>query len=93
MATITINLNNKVFPIACEDGQEKLVEDAANEVIKRFEELKKHSPGALTEYLLLLCTLSMQNEISSSKTGNYKDNLNLATKNLEEIVSIIKSLD
>lgn len=92
MATITISLNSKIFHIACEDSHEKLVEDAANKVIKKVEELKKHSPSAMTEYLLLLCAISMQNEISSSKSGSGENNLELITKNLEEISELVNNL-
>ena len=96
MATITIKLNNKIFPIACEDGQEQLVENASKELIQKLEQLKTNSPTATTEYLLLLSAISMQNELLNSKEkGNplREDDIRQIEKSLEEISNVLLTLD
>lgn len=95
MATITIKVNNKNFPISCEDGQETMVEKAACEINNRIDKLKAMSPTAPTEYLLVLTAISLQNELlqPNQLSNDNKTDISAIENSLNEISSIIESLN
>ncbi len=64
MSTIEITINNKIFHVACEDGDEDIVYNLAKKLGEKIDKLKVSSPSASNEYLFLLCALSTQNELS-----------------------------
>lgn len=72
MSVVTITINNKKFQIACNDGQEALVQSAAQTLSDNIDNLKSASPSASTELLLIMCALGLQDDNSSlrSKLGN-----------------------
>lgn len=65
MAVVNLQINNKIFQIACNNGEEELVLKTGEEVNKRIMNLKMQSPKASTELLLLICTLSLQEQNSA----------------------------
>jgi cell division protein ZapA len=71
MSVVTITINNKKFQIACNDGQEALVQSASDVLSNKIDTLKKVSPSASTELLLIMCALGLQDDNSSlrSKLG------------------------
>ncbi len=96
MSTVAIVINYKTYHIACEDGNEEIVQNLAKELGRKFDNLKSSSPTATTEYLLLLCALSMQNEISNSSkkdSPEFKEDYIKLGTSLEEILSITKELN
>lgn len=68
MSIVTITINNKQFQIACNDGQEELLQSAANKLSDNLEMIKNVSPKASTELLLILCALGLQDENSSLRS-------------------------
>jgi len=62
MSVVTITLNNKQFQIACNDGEEALLQNAAEKLHNRIEEMRSQSPKAMTELLLIFCALALQDE-------------------------------
>ena len=85
MAAVTINLNNKSFPIDCEDNQVELLKESTKKIEARFIELKKSSPMASTEYLLLLCSILLESE-NITKINNASENdIRSFEKSLEQI--------
>lgn len=93
MAKVQINLNNRVYPVECQDSEVELLQKAAEKVSKRFEDLKKFSPSATTEYLLLLCSISLQSDIlSSSNDSNDNNNVDKLEYELKEILKIVQDL-
>ena len=55
MANVNIKFNGKEFLLSCDDGQEEHLEELANLLSKKFEELKS-SLGNIGENKLLLIT-------------------------------------
>lgn len=98
MANILIQLNNKEYPVQCEDDQKDIINTASNNLKERFEKLKKLSPSASNEYIILLCALSLESELMIKPTAN--SNMNQSNdinhKNLEntlnEILGLTESL-
>lgn len=70
MSVVTITLNKKHFQIACNDGEEELLIEAASQLDERITEMREASPNATTELLLIFCALALQDENS-----DLKDNL------------------
>lgn len=93
MATITIKLNNKIFPVECEEAQIKLVQDSVQKLTDRFNQLKALSPTASTEYLLLLSAISIQSEnINNSSNKDEKNEIEEVENHLKEIFELTKSI-
>ncbi len=62
MSVVTITINAKQFQIACNDGEEGLLQDAALKLSDKLEELKQFSPKAPTELLLIMCAVGLQDD-------------------------------
>lgn len=62
MSVVTITLNNKHFQIGCNDGEESLLQSAAEKLQHRLEAMRLESPKATTELLLIFCALALQDE-------------------------------
>lgn len=91
MSVVTVKINNKVYQISCEPGQESILTDSAAKIDQEVGNLKNYSPTATTEYLLLLTAIKLQHQLDSKTLG--KDNSNLELdKLLVEITSYIESL-
>jgi len=65
MSIVTITINNKQFQIACNDGQEELVQSAAVKLSENVDLIKRASPTASTELLLIMCALGLQDDNSN----------------------------
>jgi cell division protein ZapA (FtsZ GTPase activity inhibitor) len=95
MSIVTITINNKQFQIACNDGQEELLQSAANKLSENLERIKTISPKASTELLLILCALGLQDENSNlrSKLDNtgFNDNEKLS-ETLSTIAGYLEEL-
>ena len=89
MATINIKLNAKSFPVQCEDSKLEIVSRAAEMITQRFEKMKSLSPTATTEYLLMLCALSLQGEALEPKFEAPEMPLQDVENILEEIYSAL----
>jgi len=68
MSVVTISINGKNFQIGCNDGQEELVIKAAEKLDKKLSVLKKASPVASTELLLIMCALGLQDDNSTLRS-------------------------
>jgi cell division protein ZapA (FtsZ GTPase activity inhibitor) len=91
MTTLQININNKNFPVECEESQVELLKKAAESLKDRFNDLKKYSPTATSEYILFLCALSLESEsLSTNKTKTELNSVDM--KNLEDALKNILSL-
>ncbi|MBP7189698.1 MAG: cell division protein ZapA [Rickettsiaceae bacterium] len=63
MAVVTIQINSKPFQIACNDGEEERVKNAASAISGKISDLKQSSPTASTELLLIMTALGLQDEL------------------------------
>jgi cell division protein ZapA (FtsZ GTPase activity inhibitor) len=62
MSVVTITLNGKQFQIGCNDGEELLLQSAAEKLQDRIAQMREASPKATTEMLLIFCALALQDE-------------------------------
>jgi cell division protein ZapA (FtsZ GTPase activity inhibitor) len=93
MATITIKLNNKTFPVECDESELQLVQRSVEKLTKRFEQLKALSPTATTEYLLLLCAISIQSDnLGEAQTESSFNEIEDVENSLREISDIVESI-
>lgn len=65
MSIVTISINNRNFQLACLDGQEEALVKLAAKLNEQILEMKKHSPAASSELLLIMVALGLQDEIQT----------------------------
>ncbi len=92
MARINIILNNKTFPVECDESQAELVQKSAERINSKFEHLKKSSPMASTEYLLLLCAITLESENISKINDVSENDIRGFESKLEEISNLTEAL-
>lgn len=71
MAEISITINGRNFGIACDDGQERRVQDLARYVDMRLKEIARAGAASNESHLLVLTAIILADEIADMKaTGN-----------------------
>lgn len=90
MSIVTITINNKQFQIGCNDGQEEMLENAANKLDEKLQILKKASPTASTELLLIMCGLGLQDDNSSLRDQLGKGEIN--NPDAEELSKLLSTV-
>lgn len=60
MSVVTIALNNKNIQIACNDGEEAKVIEAAHMLSEKIDLMKSSNPTASSELLLIFAALELQ---------------------------------
>lgn len=69
MARVEINLNNRPYPIACEDGQEPRVREVAAFVQDRIREIQGSVRTATDTHLLVMVALMLGDELLDLREG------------------------
>ncbi len=96
MSIIKINLNNKVFDLFCEDGQEKSALTIAESLDRKIAEIKTSSPHASYELLLVMTALSLEEKLknyeSLSENASGKAETEEFAKTLTEIAGYLENL-
>ena len=108
MAQVTVTIHNKEFTIACQDGQEEILNNVAEQLNEKVSTLSQSFPTAETEYLMVFANLMMADEIKALKSKlemveqKQKQDVdtavlslrleNIATK-IENIASQLESID
>lgn len=69
MARVEINLNNRPYPIACEDGQEGRVREVASFVQERIREIQGSVRTATDTHLLVMVALMLGDELLDLREG------------------------
>ena len=67
MANINIKFNNKEFLLSCEDGQEEHLLELAENLNKRFTELKQSLGNIGENKLLIISSISIMDEYFETK--------------------------
>lgn len=71
MAEISIIINGRSYGIACDDGQEKRVQELARYVDARLREIARAGAASNESHLLVLTTIILADEIADMKaSGN-----------------------
>ena len=93
MAQITITINSREYPIACEDGQELRIMQLAQILDSKAKQLSP-DPNQVSESLLLaMVGLLLADELSEAKkdTPSSKPDSSAALKDLEQLDEEISS--
>lgn len=72
MSKVTINVNNKSFTIACDDGQEARVQQLGRYVDERFRELNSAGAAPNESYMLVLTALVIADDMFEAKDAAEK---------------------
>jgi cell division protein ZapA len=67
MTKVNINVNNKPFTIACDDGQEARVQQLGKYVDERFKELNQAGAAPNESYTLVLTALVIADDMFEAK--------------------------
>ena len=91
MANVNIKFNGKDFLLSCEDGQEEHLEELAENLNKRFSELKLSLGNIGENKLLLISSISIMDEYFDTqkkidKQKNELENLKSKFKELKKLV-------
>jgi cell division protein ZapA (FtsZ GTPase activity inhibitor) len=99
MPIVTITLNNKNFKLFCNDGSEELLHSLATTINDKMMQLKTTNQSAPFELLLILTTLSLQQEIhnlqdrlGSSEVDNDHNEREQFAETLSSIATYLESL-
>ena len=78
--TINININDNVYPVSCQSGEENRLIQSSNEVNKAIDELSNISSGISETRLLAMAALILadkliekDNALESQETSNLDD--------------------
>lgn len=69
MAEISITINGRNYGIACDDGQEKRVQELARYVDFRLKEIARAGAASNESHLLVLTSIILADEIADMKAG------------------------
>ncbi|MCC8371689.1 MAG: cell division protein ZapA [Rickettsia endosymbiont of Pseudomimeciton antennatum] len=65
MSIVTIILGSKTFQLACSDGSEEELCNLATKLNENITQIKKVSPSASFELLLVMSALSLQEQVQN----------------------------
>ena len=68
MAEISITINGRNYGIACDDGQEKRVQELARYVDARLREIARAGAASNESHLLVLTAIILADEIADMKS-------------------------
>ncbi|PZO80105.1 MAG: cell division protein ZapA [Micavibrio aeruginosavorus] len=69
MAEITITINGRNYGIACDDGQERRVQDLARYVDGRLREIARAGAASNESHLLVLTAIILADEIADMRSA------------------------
>lgn len=96
MAEISITINGRNYGIACDDGQEKRVQELARYVDLRLREIARAGAASNESHLLVLTAIILADEISDMKaSGNTLPNPSAVGVKMsgEEEEAIVSAID
>ena len=91
MANVNIKFNGKDFLLSCEDGQEEHLEELANNLNNKFEELKSDLGNIGENKLLLITAIKVMDEYfeTKKKIDKKKAELENITIRFKELKSLV----
>ena len=91
MANVNIKFNGKDFLLSCEDGQEEHLEELANNLNNKFEELKSDLGNIGENKLLLITAIKVMDEYfeTKKKIDKKKAELENITTRFKELKSLV----
>ena len=89
--TINVNINDIIYPVSCESGEEKRIIKSSNEVNKAINELSNISSGISETRLLAMTALVLADKLIEN--GNVLENNETFKKNDTNLQNINELLD
>ena len=68
MSVVNLHIQNKVYQLSCEEGDEGRIEALAGQINTRLQELAAHAPGSSETMQMVMLMLMMQDEINEGTT-------------------------
>lgn len=68
MAQVSITIHGREYTIACQDGQESILQQVATDFDAKVRQLSDSFPSADTDYLMVFANLMMADEIKALNT-------------------------
>ena len=87
--TIKVNINNTIYPVTCEIGEEDKLINASNEVNKAIEELSSISTGISETRLLAMASLVLADKLSEKVNIISNEETNSDDKHLPHIRELL----
>mgnify|MGYP001444001957 CR=1 FL=1 len=91
MANVNIKFNGKEFLLSCENGQEEHLEELANNLNSKFDELKNSLGNIGENKLLLITSIKVMDEYyeTKKKIEQKKNELNNLTEKFKELKKLV----
>ena len=91
MANVNIKFNGKEFLLSCENGQEEHLEELANNLNSKFNELKNSLGNIGENKLLLITSIKVMDEYyeTKKKIEQKKNELNNLTEKFKELKKLV----
>tara|TARA_B100001123_G_scaffold443170_1_gene588579 strand:+ start:987 stop:1328 length:342 start_codon:yes stop_codon:yes gene_type:complete len=67
VARVEITINHRKYPVVCDDGQESRVQELANFVDNRAQQISNAAPGSSDAIVMALTTLMVADELFEQK--------------------------
>ena len=93
MANVNIKFNGKDFLLSCEDGQEKHLDELAQNLSKKFEEIKTKLGNVGENKLLLITSITLMDDYfeTKKKIDEKKDEIEKLKSKFKELKSLVYS--
>ena len=93
MANVNIKFNGKDFLLSCEDGQEEHLDELAQNLSKKFEEIKTKLGNVGENKLLLITSITLMDEYfeTKKKIDEKKDEIEKLKSKFRELKSLVYS--
>ena len=91
MANVNIKFNGKEYLLSCEDGQEEHLEELANNLNIKFEELRSILGNIGENRLLLITSIKVMDEYHETKKKVFekKDEIEKITNKFKELKTLV----
>ena len=73
MPRVDVTLNGRVYPVACDEGQEERLQSIAGHVEARLQQARQNAPTATDIQLLVLTSLLLADEIFDMRAAQVQE--------------------
>jgi cell division protein ZapA (FtsZ GTPase activity inhibitor) len=87
--TIKVNINNTIYPVTCEIGEEDKLTKASNEVNKAIDELSSISGGISETRLLAMTSLVLADKLNEKVDVISNESINSNDQHLPHIHELL----
>ncbi len=91
MSQVTVTINNREYPVDCEDGQEARIFQLSNILDEKAKMFAEADPYIHENILLMMVSLVLADELSEAKKGKSGESSSADYKPDEEIAQALKA--